>query len=328
MKKCILVSSILSLMVACSSNSDSSGSVNPAQVADTGTQSDLNGTWSQACQAGAFTGAGFSAMAGAGSGATPDAGTGTGAGPGVDAGAGAGAGAGTGPSAEAEVDANAGVAAATQNFLQVRNDEMTMVTRAYPAADCTGEALAEARVEFDYSIQEYMAAQNNNADMRLQSANLVMKSQEAVDAANAASLCGMSNWQVNDSRDIEGTSCLQNMPSSSGRRFFQTLNYQNGSLSFGILDADAGTTDENRPKALSPIPFSRNDQLTDIFGDTDGDGQGQQDQDQKQEEQQQQEQDKDQDQGQQEQEDRQQEDRQQEDKQQEKDQGEQEQQKP
>ena len=266
MKKCILVSSILSLMVACSSNSDSSGSVNPAQVADTGTQSDLNGTWSQACQAGAFTGAGFSAMAGAGAGT--------------------------------DIDANAGVAAATQNFLHVRNDEMTMVTRAYQAADCTGEALAEARVEFDYSIQEYMAAQNNNADMRLQSANLVMMSQEAVDAANSASLCGMSNWQVNDSRDIEGTSCLQNMPSSSGRRFFQTLNYQNGSLSFGILGEDAGTTDENRPTALSPIPFSRNDQLTDIFGDTDGDGQGQQDQEQEQE---QQDQDQDKDQGEQEQ---------------------------
>lgn len=299
MKKCILVSSILSLMVACSSNSDSSGSVNPAQVADTGTQSDLNGTWSQACQAGAFTGAGFSAMAGAGSGA------------------------GTGPSTEAEVDANAGVAAATQNFLHVRNDEMTMVTRAYQAADCTGEALAEARVEFDYSIQEYMAAQNNNADMRLQSANLVMKSQEAVDAANSASLCGMSNWQVNDSRDIEGTSCLQNMPSSSGRRFFQTLNYQNGSLSFGILGAEAGTTDENRPTALSPIPFSRNDQLTDVFGDTDGDGEGQQGEGQQGEGQQEQEQEQEQ----QQQEQKQQKEQQQE-QDQDKDQGEQEQQKP
>jgi hypothetical protein len=316
MKKCILVSSLLSLMVACSSNSGSSGNVRPAAVADTGTQSDLKGNWSQACQAGAFSGGGFAAMSGgqgAGTGAGAGAGAGTGAGAGASAGtganaggtaigssgaanAGSAAGAGAGASTGANTGANAGasnansgansaansnaangnlgLAAAVQNFLSVTDNTMVLSTKAYQSADCSGDALAEARVNFDYTIANYVAGQNNDVDMRMRSARMMMNSQAAVDAANAAKLCGLSNWRVNESRNIAGTSCLQNMPSSTGRSIFQTINYSNGNLTFGVLDQNAGASDANRPTSLASVPFTRVASDT-ANGDQGGQGQSQ-----------------------------------------------------
>ena len=234
MKKCILASSLLALLIGCSQNGGSSGRVNPAALADTGTQADLMGNWSQACQAGAFSGGGFAAT--------------------------------NGPAAS--VSSSLTGIGSSQNFLDISENQMKMITRGFMANDCTGTAAAESQVNFDYQIANYMPNQNNNADLTMRSATMRLHSQEAANAANAAHFCGLSGWQVEVSRNIAGTSCLQNMPASTGRSIFQTLNYQNGNLAFGVLDENAASTSSSRPTALGTIPFTR------VAGATDNSGNG------------------------------------------------------
>jgi len=131
---------------------------------------------------------------------------------------------------------------------------MVLVTRGYATADCSGEPVAEARVEMDYDIEDYNAGENTNVEMTLNSADLTFNSEEAAEAAGQARLCGISSWQANQEKSILGTSCLANMPRSADAEFPQILSYSGGNLSFGVMSGNGST----RPTQLSGTPFARN----------------------------------------------------------------------
>jgi len=350
MKKVLLISSLFALSVGCSNSSGGSdSSVRPQQVADTGTEADLLGNFSQACQAGTFSGGGFMAMAGMT--ASTDAGAGADGSGTTEGGADAGTGATSGLVLIAQVDGSqdvgqdqdqakeqakqqqeqqqkeqqqakqqqeqqkqqqeqakqqqeqqkqqqeqakqqqeqqkqqqeqakqqqeqqqkdsqqgqngggqtdgegqgvenpVGTAVATQNFLEVDEDQMTLITRAYTTANCSGEAIAESRVVMDYDIEEYTAGQNNQVDLRVRSARMEMMTEAAADAASEADLCGFSNWESDESRSILGTDCLAN-----DRSIDQILSYGNGRLTFGDMGGEMG--EDGRPTTLGSVAFTK-----------------------------------------------------------------------
>ena len=290
MKKHLMVLSLITLTVGCSNNADNSGS-DLVVGADTGTQSDLVGNWTQACQAGEFTGSGFAAFNGAnddsagaalfnvgtqGGGDDQQGGGDDQQGGGDDQQGGGDDQQGGGDDQQGGGDDQQGdgTVAAIQNTLMITDSQMTLVTRGYADASCAGEPLLEAEVEMDYEIPNYTAGANNEVNMTLNSSRVTMESDEAADAANEAKLCGFSNWQADQSKNIAGTDCLKNMPDSTGDEFFQTLNYQNGNLLFGMMTEEQdGTSAEDRPTSLGSVPFTK-DPGSDDGSDDNGDGTG------------------------------------------------------
>ncbi len=66
--------------------------------------------------------------------------------------------------------------------------------------------------------------------------------------------CGLSNWRINEPRDVSGLICAGNKMPTNGEEVYDLMGMEGSSLRFAAFTTSSGATDDlNRPSTLNQL---------------------------------------------------------------------------